>query len=283
MKSRLLQFGGISIALLGLIGGIVQLVTAPDLIRRTSFTILFAGMLLVGLWLYGYDFWLRRRASRGLPSVERLEELCLGYRVVQATRDDIDWIARLEADTYSTGDAVPKGLLLEWFDANPNGFSVLRTKDGSRVGHIDLLPIRPATLDRFSRGEIKESEIRGDSLFPDSERVSIKTLYVESVIVKPRKGLSRGPALMSILASFPDLIHRICNAENLETIYAIAASDSGDQLLHRVGFEPTVRKDERVDHHDFFSVSFENLAKNVVNICGIPMKRFKKVANKLSK
>src|SRR5215213_9687603 len=77
------------------------------------------------------------------------------YGVRPATPDDLDWIARLEIEAYTAEHAVARAKLDEWFCANPCGFSVL-TMGGGRVGQLTVLPLRPALLDDFARGTIRE-------------------------------------------------------------------------------------------------------------------------------
>src|SRR5205085_2647294 len=47
------------------------------------------------------------------------------YCIAAATPEDVAWIARLEVDMYSARDAVPEHILKEWYNSNPDGFSVV--------------------------------------------------------------------------------------------------------------------------------------------------------------
>jgi hypothetical protein len=116
------------------------------------------------------------------------------------------------------GDAVPKHVLVEWYDANPTGFSVIKMPNGQKIGHIDLLPIRPNTLRAFIAGNIVEKDIRGDSLYSPSDRNQIKDLYVESIAVLPPKRLSKAPAVLCVLTNFGVLVERIANSASVERV-----------------------------------------------------------------
>lgn len=268
MRQEISKAVAIFIAIAGIVGVIVQLLTAPGGVRGISFLLLFAILLGLGIWILINRALNNRKASRALPPIEQLEDICTGYQIAQASSEEIDWIARLEAQVYPPDDAIPKRVLMEWYDKNPDGFSVIRMQNGQKVGHIDILPLRPATEKAFLQGDIVEKDIRGDSLYAPSERDLIGNLYVESIIVLPPKGYSKAPAILCVLTNFVGLIERICKPDLVNNIYAIAASRSGDRLLRRLGFDPIGSSDGRMDHHDLFAIKFSELRKNIAAICG---------------
>ncbi len=235
MKRLITEVLGIFLAIAGLVGVVVQLVTTPGRLGWGSLLFLFVVLTLLGLWLVLYSMWKRHRTSRALPQINQLDDLCIGYRVTPATTEDIDWIARQEQEVYVTGDAVPRHVLAEWYEANPSGFSVIKMPNGERIGHLDILPVRPKTLAKFIEGNIVERDIRGDSLYSSAERAQIRDLYVESIAVLPPKKFSNAPAILCILTTFGSVIGRICEPTSAESVYAIAASKSGEGLLDAWG------------------------------------------------
>ncbi len=259
---------GIFLAVAGLVGTAVQLLTAPDSLRAISFLFLFAILLLAGIWIVVHNIRRRHKTGRALPPIEQIEDICAGYHVAPAKSEEMDWIARLEAEVYSAEDAVPKHVLKEWYNSNPTGFNIIRMTNGQKIGHIDILPLRPASLRTFLEGNIVEKDIRGDSLYSEAERHLIRDLYVESIIVLPPKGYSNAPAILCVLTNFAGLMERICDTSNVENVYAIAASKSGELLLTRLGFDAITPAENRADHHDFFAASFAELAKNISMLCG---------------
>ncbi len=269
MKRELDKAIGIFIGIAGLVGVIAQLLTTPTGLRTLAFRFLFVTLLVLGIWIVAQNTWRKRKASQALPRIEQLEDISAGYQTVQASVNEVDWIARLEAQVYTPADAIPKHTLKEWYNCNPTGFSVIKMKDGRKIGHIDILPIRPATLKTFLEGNIVEKDIRGDSLYSPKEKHLIQDLYVESIIVLPPKGFSNAPAVLSVLTNFAKLVERICDPANVGNIYAIAASESGERLLKRLGFDPIVSSQTRADHHDLFAAKFVDLATNITAICGV--------------
>lgn len=190
------------------------------------------------------------------------------YTVDPATPEEIDWITQLEANTYSQ-DAVPDHVLKEWYESNPDGFSILRM-NGQKIGHLDILPVCPKTLGLFLEGTITEREIRGDSLYPPEEKELVRNLYVESIIVQlppgHRSNASARP-VMALLCKFIQLTGRVANPDNIENIYAVAASQEGKGFMKKLGFELARSGQERKDHLDLYVVRFDSLKVRISTLC----------------
>lgn len=268
MKPEISKAIGIFLAVAGLIGTVAQLLTSPSSLSAASFLILFVTLLLLGGWIIFQSMWQKLKTGRALPQIKNLDDISTRYQIVQATAEEIDWIAQLQTQVYSSADAVPKHVLMEWYKSNPTGFSIIKMQNGQKVGHIDLLPLRPSTFQTFLEGNIVERDIRGDSLFSQNEKHLIKDLYVESIIVLPPKGYSNAPAILSVLTNFKSLVSRISNTANIENVYAIAASKSGERLLRKLGFDIIKPSQSRKDKHDVFSAKFAELVSNITTICG---------------
>lgn len=255
-------------AIAGLIGVAVQLLTAPSSMRTMTLVLLFSVALVLAITVAIPQILRYYRGERALPSDTDLDSVSAAYRVEQATSEEIRWIAELEASIYSREDAIPEHLLREWFSMNHTGFSIVKTADGKPIGHLDILPIRPATLDAFLKGDIVEREIRGDSLYSIDDRSLIKHLYVESIILRPPKPLSNAATIMSVLSNMSSIIKRVADLETVEHIYAIAATPSGERVMRRLGFDLLSAGDRRKDGHNLFAAQRSVLAGKVLAICG---------------
>lgn len=188
-----------------------------------------------------------------------------GYRVETATPDDIGWMARLEAETYSSSDAVPESVLREWYAVSPRGFFVLRKGD-ERVGHLDLLPLRPTPLRRFLAGELREREIRGEDLYSTAERASVTSLYVESLVVLPVSAYARAAALSLLLLNLTRLVGLVADPRRVEELYAVAASEAGARLMRRLGFRPLQKAAERGDGHELLTATLAGLQATAASV-----------------
>lgn len=255
-------------AIAGLIGVAVQLLTAPSRMRTVTLVLLFGVALVLAITVVIPEVLRYYRAARALPADTDLESVSAAYRVEQATSEEVGWIAVLEASVYSTEDAIPERLLREWFSMNHTGFSIVKTADGQPIGHLDILPLRPATLDAFLKGDIVEREIRGDSLYSVDDRRLIKHLYVESIILRPPKPLSNAVAIMSVLSNISSIVERVADLQTAERIYAIAATPSGERVMRRLGFELLSAGDRRKDGHNLFAAQLSVVAGKVLAICG---------------
>ncbi len=186
------------------------------------------------------------------------------YGVRPATPEDLDWIARLEIEAYTAEYAVARRKLDEWFCANPCGFSVL-TMGGRKMGHITLLPLRPALLDSFARGTIREQDVQGASLYTPAERELVRNLHVESIIILPPEGRSAPPlkALVCLGRNFIPLIARVCEPENLENVYALGASGPGESFLRKLGFTLVTNARDSTDPRGLYVTKFSALEAKI--------------------
>jgi hypothetical protein len=191
-----------------------------------------------------------------------------GFRIEPATASDIPWIAGLEATVYPESDAVPEQTLREWFSVNPSGFSIVRDPHRKAIGHLDILPLRPATLDAFRKGDLVEREIAGDALYSPAERASITALYVESIILQSDKAISKGLAMLGVLDNLGSILERVADAKTVELIYAIAATAAGEKLLRKLSFEQESVAEQRRDSHKLFVARVSNVTSRAATFSG---------------
>lgn len=267
MKAEVSRALGILVLIVGLVSSVISILVAPSNIQVISFALLLITTLVLAGWLIVRPILQKRKADRALAGVQGLVSETTDYIVEPANEQDIEWIAELEADVYSGIDAIPVQILKEWYKANPSGFFVIRMKNGPRIGHLDILPLRPDTMKQFLAGEIIERDIRGDCIYGVNEKDLIKDLYVESIIIRPLKGYSGAKAITCLLSNFVPIANNICNIQNIEYVYAVAASRAGAQLMTHLGFELQKGSDKRKDRHNLFVARFTTVATNVARIC----------------
>jgi hypothetical protein len=259
---------GSIIAILGTAAAIVTLLLVPLPWRRVIFIFLGATVVVILANVSARTFARYWRGHQTLPPLERVVPWAQRYGIEPARREDLAWIAELESRVYSKDDAIPLHLLQEWYDANPTGFSIIRATDGRMIGHLDILPIRPSTLESFIAGSIVEKDIRGDCLYPPTNRGLIHDLYVESIIVMSDRTRSAGPAVLQVLSSIVPIVDRICDLALLRSVYAIAASRPGERLLQGLGYNRVVTANQRKDGHHLFRAEAANLTAKVQALCG---------------
>ena len=217
------------------------------------------------------DDWWVERLRKAVPAVEepgaraRVQGKC---RVEPAAPADMDWVADLQTRTYSSADAIPGNILKEWYETNPNGFAVVKANGGERIGHIDILPLRPDATQAVLEGKILEREIGGKLLFSKAERKLITDLYVESIIISTPDRALAALALHRLLDSFGMLASRIGDRANLRNVYAIAATRSGARLMKHLGFDEIRPAETRADRHPLFAAELADVDANIKTLLG---------------
>ncbi len=184
-----------------------------------------------------------------------------------ATPEDLDWIFRLEIDTYSVQNAVARQKLDGWYGSNPDGFSVVKI-NGRRIGHLTIIPLRPNILESFVDGTILEQNIHVENLYTPQEKHLIRNLYVESIIIDSPKGPSTLPiaAFARLARDFIPLMSRIGDPANLENIYALAASGRGERFMKGLGFVPVQSIEERADKRTLYVAKFATVKARIAEL-----------------
>lgn len=176
--------------------------------------------------------------------------------IAPATADDIRWVADLQRTLFGE-HAIAAELLLEWHAANPNGFRIVRAGD-ARIGQIDVLPVREATLQRFVQGELRERDVRGANLHPSSERADVRDLYIESIVVLGDGKSEHDAAVAELLRVLPAIFESLGDPRSLRDVYAAAATAAGNGFLQRLGFTRT-SAEERDDHLLMYRIAYASL------------------------
>jgi len=183
-----------------------------------------------------------------------------------ATPDDVYWIADKEKDVYKGNplDVMPLDMIQSWYRRNSACFWIFQRSGGERIGNIYIFPLKPNVLDKLVRGEILERDIRSEDIYSRRESGKITALHICSLVCPDcREGT------VQCIRNLPRIFKNICNPDQLNHIYALSASQEGENLLKRNGFsainDGTGRKDGhpcyRVEYQDFLARLNRRLSK----------------------
>ncbi|MEX0899865.1 MAG: hypothetical protein WD081_04150 [Gammaproteobacteria bacterium] len=251
--------GSFIVVLFGLVSALVTILSAPESVRPIALTVIIFAVIL-GLLVI---FWKLFGKLGPSAIVDDPYVIKVSYEARPASSLDIHWIASLQKKFYDASDAVPIDILQEWHSACPEGFFVIVNQDDVRVGHIDILPIRPQVYEKLRVGQISEKQIRGDSLFSANERSVVTRIYVESIIIDPAEGAYRPFALRMILREFERLIERVADSNNVTFVSAMAATADGQRLLEGLAFTQVSDSGSRVDGNVFYEIAYADLRRRL--------------------
>jgi class 3 adenylate cyclase len=219
------------------------------------------------VWGINLAEWWVTRIREAIPDFSEVHtaECQQGCMLRQSTLEEVDWIADLEARTYEE-DATPGSVLRSWYRTNPNGFYVLHTESGEMIGHIDLLPLKPAGVTFLVSGSETDKWLTPDMLYPVEEAHLADAIYIESIIVKDKYNELKPKALYTILAGFESLIGRVGDTKNVKEIYGIATSAKGERLVRQLGFRLISRRSERADKYPLYVATYNDIKANIRSI-----------------
>src|SRR5271166_3023234 len=171
------SIGGLNIAIVSAIAAFQAVLDLrPEFVQKFLIPLLVFDLLVGAVACYYFFF--KRKGRGGVVDPKPLSEL--RYKVAPSTANDVKWAAKQAAIVYGGYDVIPEKVMLDWFRANKNGFYVVKRGDGANVGNLDILPLKPGTMQNFLSGELLEKEILGDCLFGPNEKASVKDIYIES-------------------------------------------------------------------------------------------------------
>jgi hypothetical protein len=261
------------IALAGLLGTVISVLSAPPNLRfifGVAFALLAIVVVLVILWNRVSKL---RRSQKILLSDDALIAVTSRFVLRSAHKSDVDWVAAQEAKVYSEDDAIPSEILQEWFAANPYAFNIICDLHAARVGHLNLIPIKPNTLQMLLDGKIRERDVRADSIYSAAERDAVSCLWVESITIDVPNPYLRARALLNVFERAHDTIERLAHPASLTHFYALSATRAGDNLIKRFGFKVASARNKRTDGHDLYCASYEVIkrkAEDLLTARGLP-------------
>lgn len=179
------------------------------------------------------------------------------YQLRPAREEDVSWAADLGERVYGGLDVIPEATMLGWFAANPNAFFTFWHGE-ERIGNFDILPLRPAVMQRFVSGDLLERDIQSQDIFTPAESHAIRDLHWESIVVDPAYAGERRPMVTLFLQTYLQALAHLCPIDQLGNTYAIAASPAGANLLSRMGLSPIANASERLDAHPLYCGSVQS-------------------------
>lgn len=245
------------------LGAVIAVVTADD-DQRLPFALALGLIALIAVGAFVRNGIYRRWHARMMFLDPRMfDDVSAQYWLRAASEADISEIARQQAEWYTATDAIPQEILMEWFRANPNGFIIVCDENGKNIGHVDLLPIKEKTLDLLKRGTIREKDVRGDSIHPPSERISITDLWLESIVITEKNQLRRARILLGIMRQARERLDKLADPQRVRNFYAISATSAGEDLLERLGFSKNADAGERIDAHILHQANSGTVRKHI--------------------
>jgi class 3 adenylate cyclase len=224
------------------------------------------------VWLLDLDEWWVKRIMDDLPDIREVRGVSCGPGCMlrPARLEDIKWIANLQARTYKERDTVPEEILRVWHQTNPNGFSIMEAEEEEMIGHIIILPLKPAAIALLLNGNEPEYAITPEMLYRPHEQSRIEVIYIESIIVKDQYKELQQKALLALLTNFSSLVSRVCSVEQAREVYQVPMTDKGERLIQQLGFRLVGPADERIDKHPLYVATLKDIRSNIETMLSAP-------------
>jgi hypothetical protein len=155
--------------------------------------------------------------------------------IVPATDKDVDNIFEYEEKEFP-GSHATKERLLEWCQHDPNNFMCIKDAGSSFMAYYIIFFLKPSALKAFLKGDLME-----DDITPANLGKLFCGTYTRQESLHVCVFASRSHASMFTIDLLWHLVGRILELAVtgfLSTIYAEAATPSGQAFLRRFGFQP---------------------------------------------
>ncbi|MGD2089190.1 MAG: hypothetical protein PVH61_23635 [Candidatus Aminicenantes bacterium] len=184
----------------------------------------------------------------------------LDIHVQPANETDVHRICALAKRHYSC-PINDVDLKLPWWRKNPHIFHVIKDKDNNVLANINILPLKLPVYERLKAGNIIESEITADDIYPNVDRTCVSHLYVEGFLARSSRGRDFDSlSILIFLLSYRSIFSSLAHPDNIVEIGAIGGTREGERLLRRLSFVEVTSPRDRRDKIPFFSVSFEDFS-----------------------
>ena len=168
-----------------------------------------------------------------------IEYICKApYRVNKASPPEMEWAISIEHEVYTGIDRIEPEVTKGWYNKNPNGFYVIKDRDGTNCGYLEVLPLKPALIEALLiNGDIIEQDIYPGGIYGPDDIDKVEHLYVASLIAINGNCKPGNPiAIRTVFNYAPKIITGLCHPKNLKGFYALSASDEGASLMTKLGF-----------------------------------------------
>lgn len=215
------------------------------------------GLLVVSL---GIAFLKTRIFERAILLGSELGELENKIRCSFCTHEQLVEANELMSGVIS-GDALTDDLVEQWRQKNNKIFVCVLDESNTVIAAFGVIPLSDEIATVFTRGDIIEREIRADDILDSNAMKSCSTLYISGVVVRGHGSMAGNLSTVKLLWVMAQYLKQLYGTQQKRTLYALALTDRGENLLQRLGFRTYTPATRRRDNHNmyFLELTQQNL------------------------
>lgn len=146
--------------------------------------------------------------------------------------------------------------LYNWWNAYPDGLTILLDNEGKVIGEAGLWPLKKKTFFDLLNGIKSEKDITAHSLYHNKDVFKCSTWYFASIAIRKRFRGTKA-ALVLFLTFLQSWITKTDLNKKLK-ICSLAFSVEGERLLVKLGFQKYSEGDESPDHLPIYQMTLES-------------------------
>lgn len=142
----------------------------------------------------------------------------------------------------------------KWLKKNHEAFAQIVNDAGDMCSCFGFISMTDSCFDEFIKGRIKDGEFDEEDIMPSEDTKRSSRLYLSGVIVdKAGTFLGRKRADMMSWAML-EYYKRYFGRRKIRTLYSLAVSREGEDLLKAFGFELVGERSKRRDECNLYSI-----------------------------
>ena len=160
--------------------------------------------------------------------------------------------------TYYGHEYVDFRVAEKWRQANPDAFVQIVNESGEMCSCFGLIALKDSCFDEFIKGRVKDGEFEYDDVVGPKDTKKSPRLYLSGAIVSQAGtfiGRKRADMMCWVIL---DYYKRYFGLRKSRTIYSLAVSKEGEQILQAVGFSVVSKKNFRRDGCNLYSIQMSS-------------------------
>ncbi len=143
-----------------------------------------------------------------------------------------------------------------WRQKSPHSFIHILNNNGKLVASFGIIAIEPSFFSQFLKGRLIDNKLEPDDILDDSRTKNSNDLYISGVVVRnPDNRIGNRRAIVMVWSMLMYLKQNFGLRKERE-IYALAVSQSSENLLKRSGFSIISEASERKDSLNLYHLHF---------------------------
>jgi hypothetical protein len=161
---------------------------------------------------------------------------------------------------YYGNEYVSADIAEQWRMKNPKAFVQITNSTGELCACFGILALRDSFMNEYIRGNVADTQLRGDDILSFAESKKCKSLYISGIVVRdPSKhaGHKRACVMIWVMLHY---MKRVFGLKQEREMFAVAVTKESERLMKHFNFTMVGNGHQRKDRHDMYCLTLSKSA-----------------------